>query len=91
MGKCFNFWCTDLRGGANGARINLAPQKDWEVNKPDQLRKVIGKLQKISESSGASLADVIVLGGNVGIELASGEKLDFVPGRGDALSGKYRY
>ena len=79
------FRCTDLRGGANGARINLAPQKDWEVNKPDQLRKVIGKLQKISESSGASLADVIVLGGNVGIELASGEKLDFVPGRGDAL------
>ncbi len=79
------FRCTDLRGGANGARINLAPQKDWEVNKPYQLRKVIGKLQKISESSGASLADVIVLGGNVGIELASGEKLDFVPGRGDAL------
>ena len=79
------FRCTDLRGGANGARINLAPQKDWEVNRPDQLKKVIGKLQNISENSGASLADVIVLGGNVGIELASGKKLDFVPGRGDAL------
>ena len=79
------FRCTDLRGGANGARINLAPQKDWEVNKPDQLKKVIGKLKTISENTGASLADVIVLGGNVGIEIASGEKLDFVPGRGDAL------
>ena len=79
------FRCTDLRGGANGARINLAPQKDWEVNKPNQLKKVIGKLKTISENTGASLADVIVLGGNVGIEIASGEKLDFVPGRGDAL------
>ncbi|MBF91518.1 MAG: catalase/peroxidase HPI [Rickettsiales bacterium] len=79
------FRCTDLRGGANGARISLSPQKDWEVNKPDQLKRVIGKLKDISKSSGASLADVIVLGGNVGIELSTGEKIKFIPGRGDAL------
>ena len=67
------------------AQVLKEPQKNWEVNKPNQLKKVIGKLKTISENTGASLADVIVLGGNVGIEIASGEKLDFVPGRGDAL------
>ncbi len=78
------FRATDMRGGANGARISLAPQKDWEVNKPQQLAKVLGKLSKISEETGASLADIIVLSGNVGIEIASGVNLPFAPGRGDA-------
>ena len=62
---------TDMRGGANGARIRLSPQKDWEVNKPKQLNKVLSILESIAEQSGASLADTIVLAGNVGIEMAS--------------------
>ena len=78
------FRCSDLRGGANGARISLAPQKDWEVNKPEQLLRVLNKLKPIAEDTGASLADVIVLAGNVGIEQASGENIPFTPGRGDA-------
>ncbi len=78
------FRATDMRGGANGARISLAPQKDWEVNKPKQLSKVLEKLSKISEETGASLSDIIVLSGNVGIEIASGTNLPFNPGRGDA-------
>ena len=75
---------SDMRGGANGARINLAPQKDWKVNKPQQLAKVLGIYNDISSQSNASLADVIVLGGNVGIEEASGLEVPFTPGRGDA-------
>ena len=75
---------TDMRGGANGARIRLEPQKNWEVNKPDQLSKVLGKLENIASEAGVSIADVIVLAGNVGIEKASGKKVPFTPGRGDA-------
>jgi catalase-peroxidase len=75
---------SDMRGGANGARIQLAPQKDWEVNKPDQLARVLGVLRNIAEESGASLADVIVLAGNVAIEQASEGTVPFTPGRGDA-------
>ncbi len=75
---------SDMRGGANGARIRLAPQKDWDANKPEQLAKVLDVLGGIANDSGASLADVIVLAGNVGIEKASGASVPFVPGRGDA-------
>ncbi|MDA9644147.1 catalase/peroxidase HPI, partial [Pseudomonadota bacterium] len=75
---------SDVRGGANGARIRLAPQKDWEANKPKQLASVLSVYETISIDSGASMADVIVLAGNVGIEKASGLKVDFTPGRGDA-------
>ena len=75
---------TDMRGGANGARIRLEPQKNWEVNKPDQLSKVLKKLEAIASETGASVADVIVLAGNVGIEKASGKKVPFTSGRGDA-------
>ena len=75
---------TDMRGGANGARIRLAPQKDWQANKPNQLQRVLSVLEPIAAASGASVADVIVLAGNVGIEKASGMTLPFAPGRGDA-------
>ncbi len=75
---------TDMRGGANGARIRLAPQKDWPANKPAQLQKVLSVLEPIAAASGASVADVIVLAGNVGIEKASGLTLPFATGRGDA-------
>ena len=75
---------SDMRGGANGSRIRLAPQKDWEANKPEQLSKVLKVYEAISSETGASIADVIVLAGNVGIEKASGESLPFTPGRGDA-------
>ena len=75
---------SDLRGGANGARIRLAPQKDWEANKPEQLEKVLNVLEPIAAEAGASVADVIVLAGNVGIEKASGASVPFTPGRGDA-------
>ena len=75
---------SDLRGGANGARIRLAPQKDWEANKPEQLGRVLGVLEGIAKVAGASVADVIVLAGNVGIEQASGASVPFTPGRGDA-------
>ncbi|MDB0028883.1 catalase/peroxidase HPI [bacterium] len=75
---------SDVRGGANGARIRLAPQKDWEANKPEQLARVLSVYETISIDSGASMADVIVLAGNVGIEKATGLKVDFTPGRGDA-------
>ncbi len=75
---------SDLRGGANGARIRLAPQKDWQVNKPEQLSKVLSIYEKISSDTGASIADVIVMGGNVGIEKASGIEVPFTPGRGDS-------
>jgi len=75
---------SDMRGGANGARIRLAPQKDWEANKPEQLARVLTVYEGIASDSGASVADVIVLAGNVGIERASGLKVDFTPGRGDS-------
>jgi len=75
---------SDMRGGANGARIRLAPQKDWEANKPAQLQRVLSVLEPIAAASGASVADVIVLAGNVGIEQASGLTVPFTPGRGDA-------
>ena len=75
---------SDFRGGANGARIRLAPQKDWEANKPEQLSKVLGVLSGIAEANGASIADTIVLAGNVGIEMACGKEVPFTPGRGDA-------
>jgi catalase-peroxidase len=80
---------SDFRGGANGARIRLAPQKDWEGNEPVRLAKVLGKLEAIAKETGASLADVIVLAGNLGIEQAAkagGHNISvpFHPGRGDA-------
>jgi len=78
------FRSSDLRGGANGARIRLSPQKDWEANKPEQLSKVLEVLESIASETGASLADVIVLAGNVGLEKASGAEVHFTPGRGDA-------
>ncbi|MFT5170466.1 MAG: catalase-peroxidase, partial [Candidatus Marinamargulisbacteria bacterium] len=85
------FRASDYRGGANGARIRLAPQKDWEGNEPVRLKKVLSKLEKIAAESGASLADVIVLSGNVGVEKAAkaaGVELTvpFSPGRGDATA-----
>ena len=80
---------SDFRGGANGARIRLAPQKDWEGNEPARLAKVLGQYEKIAAETGASLADVIVLGGNIAIEEAARAagydiQVPFVPGRGDA-------
>jgi catalase-peroxidase len=75
---------SDMRGGANGSRIRLSPQKDWEANKPEQLAKVLSVLEAIANDSGASLADVIILAGNAAIEKASGSNVPFIPGRGDA-------
>ena len=79
---------SDMRGGANGARIRLAHQKDWAANKPDQLARVLSVLEPIAADTGASIADVIVLAGNVGIEQASGVKVPFTPGRGDATQAQ---
>ncbi len=76
---------TDMRGGANGARIRLEPQLNWDANKPNQLKKVLDVYESISNKVGASVADLIVLGGNIGIEMASGKEVPFLPGRGDAL------
>ena len=75
---------SDMRGGANGARIRLSPQKDWTANKPEQLAKVLAALTPLAEAHGASIADTIVLAGNVCIEMASGTEVPFMPGRGDA-------
>ena len=75
---------SDLRGGANGARISLAPQKDWEANKPKQLKLVLAILEPLAVKHGASLADTIVLAGCVAIEKVSGREVPFRPGRGDA-------
>ena len=80
---------SDKRGGANGARIRLAPQKDWAANEPQRLSKVLSALEAIASDTGASVADVIVLAGNVGLEQsikAAGHKVDvpFSPGRGDS-------
>ena len=75
---------SDNRGGANGARIRLAPQKDWTVNQPEQLAKVLSAYESISSQTGASVADIIVIGGAVGIEQLSGAKVEVATGRGDA-------
>ena len=75
---------SDMRGGANGARIRLEPQRSWEVNNPDQLNKVLDVYSSIAEETGVSVADIIVLAGNVAIEKASGLDVPFTPGRGDA-------
>jgi len=82
---------SDLRGGANGARIRLAPQKDWEGNEPARLQKVLSVLEPIAADTGASIADVIVLAGVVGVEQAAKAAgfdvpVPFEPGRGDATS-----
>ncbi len=82
---------SDKRGGANGARIRLAPQKDWEGNEPARLARVLASLEPIAAESGVSVADVIVLAGNVGIEQAAKAagfdvELPFAPGRGDATA-----
>jgi catalase-peroxidase len=75
---------SDMRGGANGARVRLEPQRSWEVNNPDQLNKVLDVYSSIAEETGVSVADIIVLAGNVAIEKASGLDVPFTPGRGDA-------
>ena len=83
------FRSSDLRGGANGARIRLAPQKDWEGNEPDRLARVLAVLEPLAAAAGASLADVILLAGNVAVEQAAQAagfpvEVPFAPGRGDA-------
>ncbi len=80
---------TDCRGGANGSRIRLKPQKDWEGNEPKRLKKVLVKLEAIAKKVKASISDIIVLGGNVGLEKSIKKggfkvKIPFMPGRGDA-------
>ncbi len=80
---------SDFRGGANGARIRLAPQKDWEGNEPARLAKVLKALEPIAKETGASMADLIVLAGSVGVEQAAKAagfaiEVPFAPGRGDA-------
>jgi catalase-peroxidase len=80
---------SDKRGGANGARIRLAPQKDWDVNEPAELARVLAVYEGIASDSGASVADLIVLGGSVGIEQAAqaaghSVTVPFTPGRSDA-------
>ena len=80
---------SDMRGGANGARIRLAPQKSWEGNEPERLARVLAVLEPIAAETGASVADVIVLAGNVGVEQAAqagghAVTIPFMPGRGDA-------
>ena len=81
---------SDKRGGANGARIRLAPQNQWQGNEPERLAKVLAKLEPIAAETGASIADVIVLAGYVGVEQAAKaagfeQTIPFVAGRGDAL------
>jgi catalase-peroxidase len=80
---------SDKRGGANGARIRLAPQKDWDGNEPARLAKALAAYEKIAAETGASVADVIVLAGNLGVEQAAkaagfNVSVPFAPGRGDA-------
>ncbi|UCH41253.1 MAG: catalase/peroxidase HPI [Gammaproteobacteria bacterium] len=80
---------SDMRGGANGARIRLAPQKDWAGNEPERLAKVLAVYEAIAADTGASVADIIVLGGNLGVEQAAKAAgvevtVPFSPGRGDA-------
>ncbi|WP_339639817.1 catalase/peroxidase HPI [uncultured Porticoccus sp.] len=80
---------SDMRGGANGARIRLAPQKDWAGNEPERLARVLPIYEKIAADTGVSMADVIVLAGNLGVEQAARAAgvnitVPFAPGRGDA-------
>jgi catalase-peroxidase len=75
---------SDNRGGANGARIRLAPQKYWEVNQPEELAKILSVYEQIAKEHNTSVADVIVTAGAVGIEKASGQKVAVTTGRGDA-------
>ena len=84
---------SDKRGGANGARIRLAPQKDWEGNEPARLAKALAVYEKIATETGASVADVIVLAGNLGVEQAAkaagvNVTVPFAPGRGDATAAQ---
>ena len=84
---------SDHRGGANGARIRLAPQKDWEGNEPARLARVLSVLEPIAAAAGASVADVIVLAGNLGVEQAARAAgfevtVPFHPGRGDATDAE---
>ncbi len=84
---------SDHRGGANGARIRLAPQKDWYGNEPARLARVLAVYEKIAANTGASVADIIVLGGNLGIEQAAQAAgvtvtVPFAPGRGDATQAQ---
>ena len=83
------FRTSDLRGGANGARISLSPQKDWEANEPDRLSKTLSILKTIASDTGASLADTVVIAGNLAVEEAAKAagysiKIPLVKGRGDA-------
>ena len=80
---------SDKRGGANGARIRLAPQKDWEGNEPQRLSRVLAVYEGIAKDTGVSVADIIVLAGNLGVEQAARAAgvevaVPFAPGRGDA-------
>ena len=75
---------SDNRGGVNGARIRLEPQKNWSINKPQELSKVLTAYEAIASITGSSVADVIVLGGAIGIEMASGVTVPTTTGRGDA-------
>ncbi len=80
---------SDMRGGANGARIRLEPQRSWEGNEPERLNRVLAVLEPIAAETGASVADVIVLAGNLGVEKAAKAagydiSVPFAPGRGDA-------
>ncbi len=80
---------SDMRGGSDGARIRLAPQKDWEGNEPERLARVLSVLEPIAAETGASVADIIVLAGNLGVEQAAKAagfdiEVPFAPGRGDA-------
>ena len=82
---------SDMRGGANGARIRLAPQNEWQGNEPERLAKVLSVYEQISADTGASIADVIVLAGSVGIEKAAKAagyevRVPFLKGRGDATA-----
>ena len=84
---------SDMRGGANGARIRLAPQKDWAGNEPERLARVLSVLEPIAAETGASIADVIVLAGNLGVEQAAKAAgfdvaVPFTPGRGDATDAQ---
>jgi catalase-peroxidase len=84
---------TDKRGGANGARIRLAPQKDWDANNPAELAQVLAVYEKLSAESGVSVADLIVLGGSAAVEKAAKDagvavEVPFTPGRGDATAAQ---
>ncbi len=78
------FRASDNRGGANGARIRLNPQKEWEVNQPDQLKRILKIYESLAEEYKVSVADIIVLGGAVGIEMSCGIEVPTLTGRGDA-------